>query len=109
MNEDFKKRLLELGLTEEQVLKLEAEGVTEASDIQLLSKEEIMTVTGLKLIPATKLYNAFVAPTVVPAVVEKPAEHVETVAADAEIPDGKAPSTAHVNSFASSLSNNFFS
>lgn len=59
MNETLKTQLLGLGLNEEQVVKLEAQGVNEATDMQLLSAEEIVANTGCGLVVAKKIVAAF--------------------------------------------------
>ncbi|MDO8551279.1 MAG: hypothetical protein Q7S03_01180 [bacterium] len=60
MDEELKKRLLEFGLTEEQVEKLEAEGVKEASDVSLLTADEVKILSGCGTIVAKKVAAAFV-------------------------------------------------
>lgn len=59
MNEDLKKRLIELGFTEEQAAKLAAEGVKEDADMQTLSGDDIKSLTGCGLITARKIAASF--------------------------------------------------
>jgi len=66
MNEDLKKQLLDLGLTEDQIEKLAAEGVETPSDMQLLSEQDIKEKTGAGLIAVKKLIVNF-APKVTPS------------------------------------------
>ena len=73
MNEELKVKLAGLGLTEEQIGKLGAEGVGEEPDMVLLAKDEIKTITGCGLVTAAKVRDAFI-------VVAPPAEtHVPTM------------------------------
>jgi hypothetical protein len=101
MNEDLKTKLLGLGLTEEQVNKLAAEGVTSEADLLLLSSDEIKSVTGCGLVVSKKVQATFA-----PVVAATP---LATAAADvavdpaAEIPEGTRPSAGQVTSFASQL------
>lgn len=99
MNDDLKARLVgELGLTEEQAAKLAAEGVTADTDMALLSRDDIKSLTGCGLVTAAKVHNAFALPVAAPEV-------ASTAPSDptAEIPEGKNPSAAQVNSFATSM------
>lgn len=106
MNEELKLKLLALGLSEEQVEKLAAEGVVVSDDMALLAKEDIKSVTGCGLVTAAKVVKAF-APVVAVPVVPAPvaAEPVVPTRADphAEIPEGKAPSADEVKGFATSM------
>jgi hypothetical protein len=95
MNSDLKVKLTELGLNDDQIGKLEAQGVIEPSDMASLSVEEISNITGLVLIPSKKVFEHF-----------NPKAAASTTgnhAPDAVIPDGAQPSSAQVNSFANSL------
>lgn len=95
MNQALKDQLVGLGLSEDQIQKLEAVGVNEASDMTVFkSEEELNTVIGATLILNRKVYETFNPKS---SVIEA------THDAAAEIPDGAQPSTAQVNSFASSL------
>ncbi len=98
MKEDLKKQLLGLGLTEEQVAKLAAEGVKEATDMQTLSGDDIKSLTSCGLITARKVASAFV-----PAAPEASVPPMAAADPLAEIPDDKNPSAAQVNSFAASM------
>lgn len=98
MNEELKVRLTGLGLTEEQIGKLGTEGVGEESDMALLVKDDIKTITGCGLVTAAKVVAAFAPAATVPATSTE-----TTPPLDAEIPEGKGPTPAHVNSFATSL------
>lgn len=92
INESVKKALAEVGLNEEQVSKLEAEGVIEESDVALLSSAQIKEITGCGVVTAAKVANRF-APKPVPA----------TVSVEEEIPEGKPASPEQVASFAAQL------
>jgi hypothetical protein len=104
MNETLKNRLMtELGLNEDQVNKLAAEGVVSDPDLGLLSADQIKQVAGCGLVTAAKVVKAFApAPAVATAVAANPAAPAP-VAPDAEIPEGAKPSVAQMSSFASSL------
>lgn len=65
MNEALKARLIELGLSAEQVTKLAGEGVKEEADLQLLNRDELKSLTGCGLVVAAKVAAAFTAPVVV--------------------------------------------
>lgn len=90
----------EFGLTADQITKLSAEGVVSESDMALLTADQIRQITLCGLITAVKLTKAFApaSPTSSGGV-----HAAETVAPDAEIPEGSKPSPVMVNSFASSL------
>lgn len=61
MNQELKDQLIGLGLTEDQIAKLEAQGVNEASDMSLLTAAEIVTHTGgCGLIIAKKIVSNFI-------------------------------------------------
>lgn len=59
MNEELKTQLKELGLNEDQIAKLEAEGATTAADIAGLSAAEIKNCTDCGLVTAKKVAEAF--------------------------------------------------
>ncbi len=59
MNDELKTRLATLGLNEEQVGKLAAEGVASEEDIRMLSAEEIKAAAGCGIIAAKKVVGAF--------------------------------------------------
>ncbi len=99
MNETLKVRLIELGLTEDQVTKLANEGVKEEVDMSLLSRDDVKLLTDCGFVIAAKVAAAFApAPTALAVAVP-----VTATDPNAEIPEGAKPSTAQVNSFASSL------
>jgi hypothetical protein len=60
MNDELKTKLSELGLSEEQVGKLAAEGVTDDSGMTLLSGDDVKSITGCGLVTARKVAAAFV-------------------------------------------------
>ena len=93
MNDKLKARLIELGLAEDQVAKLEAEGVKEEADLQLLSRDDLRAVAGCGLVVAAKVVAAFVP-------VAAPLASADLLA---EIPEDKGPSQAQVSSFATSM------
>lgn len=99
MNDDLKAKLMSLGLTEEQVGKLTSEGVTNESDMQLLSGDDVKAITGCGLVTSKKVQTAF-------ASASTPSTSVASApAADpaAEIPEGANPSAGMVTSFATQL------
>jgi len=98
MNDDLKSKLLGLGLTEEQVGKLVAEGMAAESDVSLLSGDDIKLLTGCGLIVARKIVAAFA-----PAPVAAPVAAPVTLDASAPIPEGAQPSSADVSNFAGML------
>lgn len=59
MNETLKAKLIELGLTEEQIAKLGNEGVKEDADMQLISRDDMKSITGCGLVTASKVVGAF--------------------------------------------------
>lgn len=59
MNEELKAKLTELGLTEEQLAKLESEGATSEEDLGRLNADEIRTLTECGLVTAKKVAEAF--------------------------------------------------
>lgn len=59
MNEELKGRLKELGLSDDQVGKLENEGATSETDLAGLTAQEIKDVTGCGLVTAKKVVAAF--------------------------------------------------
>lgn len=93
MNAELRKRLVEeFALTEEQVGKLESEGVKEASDIALLGSDSIKLIAGCGAVSAIKIDNAFSTPPPIPV-----------SDASVEIPEGTNPSADQVNTFAASM------
>lgn len=66
MNEELKAKLKELGLNDEQIAKLEAEGVKNEADMALLDTGEIRSATGCGILIAKKVASAFV-PALAPA------------------------------------------
>lgn len=99
MDETLKQKLLTLGLNEEQITKLAAEGVQTDADLALLNVGEIREVTGCVLVVAKKIHMAFapvgIAPTVLLTETSTPADTV--------IPEGTNPSPAQVTNFATSV------
>jgi hypothetical protein len=95
-------KLLELGLTDEQVTKLDAEGVKTADDMTLLSGDDIRTLTGCGLVTARRVAQAF-APLPVPMATLASAAPAGSTSGGDEIPEGGAPTTAQVNSYAGQL------
>jgi len=69
MNEQLKEKLKGLGITEDQITKLETEGVNTEEDMQLLSADEIKNITECGVIFAKKTVEAFKP---IPEVVVKP-------------------------------------
>lgn len=59
MQEALKTKLLELGLTEDQIQKLETEGVKEDQDMSSLSSSEIKTITESGLVTCKKVAEYF--------------------------------------------------
>ncbi len=59
MTESLKSKLLELGLTDDQIQKLVAEGVQEEKDMSSLSSDELKTITGAGLVTCKKLVAEF--------------------------------------------------
>ena len=92
MEDALKTKLTGLGLTEEQISKLETEGANAEADVALLSADDIKNATGCGIVTARKVAAGF-APT------------TDATAADPslEIPDDVKPSAAQVNGLASSL------
>lgn len=60
MSEELKKKLQELGLNEEQIGKLETEGVKTEEDMTLLKDEEIRSYSGCGGVIAKKIAKAFI-------------------------------------------------
>ncbi len=99
MDEPLKTRLMsDFTLTEEQVGKLGAEGVTSEADLALLSAEQIKQASGSTLMAAIKIVKAFSLPVAAALPTSEPVP-----ALDAEIPEGAKPSQQQVNNFATSL------
>lgn len=100
MDGDLKVRLQsEFALTDEQIGKLEAEGVVNETDMKSLTADDFKGTIGLGLVTARKIAAAFGGtPTVVPT-----AAHASTADPAAEIPEGTKPSPSQVSSFATSL------
>ncbi len=89
MKQELKDKLLGLGLSEDQIGKLEAQGVNEDSDMSVFkTEEELSGITGAPLITNRKVFEAFKA--------KSTAGHDVT----AEIPDEKGPTKDQINSFA---------
>ncbi|MES2931226.1 MAG: hypothetical protein V4682_00825 [Patescibacteria group bacterium] len=59
MNETLSTKLKELGLTDEQIALLAGEGVSEASDMALLTEDQIKSTTNCGLIVAKKIVQEF--------------------------------------------------
>jgi len=59
MNEELKKKLLGLGLTEDQVGKLEAEGAKDEAGMANLSGDDVKSITGCGLVTARQVAVAF--------------------------------------------------
>lgn len=59
MEKELIDNLIGLGLTEDQIKKLEETGVKESSDMELLSSEEVISVTGCNLVVGKKITAAF--------------------------------------------------
>lgn len=98
MNPDLKTKLMEVHkLTEEQVGKLIELGVTEEDDLRLLTFDDLQTTVGLAAIPARKLIQAFAPIVTAPVVTAGAAGPIDP---NAEIPEGAKPSAEMVNSFA---------
>ena len=97
MNEELKKVLLGIGLTEEQVGKLETEGVNTGEDLALLNADEIRAIAKCGLICAKKIAKQFapVSETQTTVTVNQPVSEI--------IPEGVAPSPAQVNNFANQM------
>ena len=92
MNEELKLKLKEeFGLDEEQITKLETEGVKEPSDMALLSAEEIKKATGCGLVVAKKLTEEF-APKIILGNVSEHEAPVEST--------GDKPSETEIKDFA---------
>lgn len=101
MNDDLKQKLIGLGLAEEQVTKLQEQGVTAENDMNLLTRTEIKDLTGCGLVIAARVEKAFAPePAVAPVA---PATASSTVDPDAEIPEGKKPTAAEVTGFANMI------
>lgn len=95
MNEELKKSLVEMGLSDEQIGKLVVAGATESEDLD--DAAIIVEITGCGAFTARKIVKKFTvtsAPTT-PTLTNEPASEI--------IPEGAAPSTAQVNSFASQI------
>jgi len=90
MDDALKTKLTGLGLNEEQIGKLEAEGVKAEADMVMLSDMEVKAVTGCGLVVSKQVVAAF-----------KPAEEVADP--KVELSEGAAPSSADVNGFAQQL------
>jgi hypothetical protein len=73
MNDDLKKKLTDLGLTEEQVSKLETEGAKSEVDMSNLSGDDIKSITGCGLVTARNVAKAFVPEPATPATVSSDA------------------------------------
>lgn len=59
MLDTLKTKLLELGLTEDQIQKLEVEGVQEEADMSNLNSEELKSITGAGLVLCKKIVAEF--------------------------------------------------
>lgn len=92
MNDELKTKLSELGLSEEQVGKLEAEGVADDSGMALLSGDDVKSITGCGLVTARKVAAAFV-----------PQVEVATAAASSEALDMILPSVPDDKSWVDAL------
>lgn len=90
MDDVLKTKLTGLGLSEEQVGKLEAEGVKTEADMAMLSDAEVKAVADCGLVVAKQVAAAFKA-------------MADVADPKAELDDGAAPSSAHVNGFAQQL------
>jgi hypothetical protein len=88
MNESLKQRLIELGLNEEEVARLEEQGLSSVEEVPLLSRQEIKDITGCVLMVAAKIEKEFA-----PVPVEAPSPAVDP---SAEIPEGKQPSATDI-------------
>ena len=66
MNVELNAKLKELGLTDDQITKLETEGVIEAGDMAMLSAEELVAITACGLVTAKKIVKAFLSPSATP-------------------------------------------
>lgn len=111
MDTTLETKLVELGLTAEQIAKLFEEGVVNESDMALLTVDQTKQITGCGLVTAVKIIKAFTPapqPSSVPISLAPPAhvvspEVTETITAESELPEGKPPTTAHINAFAATL------
>ncbi|HSI21350.1 MAG TPA: hypothetical protein VLA04_06730 [Verrucomicrobiae bacterium] len=93
MNDDLKKRLKSLGLSDEQIEKLIAEGATNEGDIALISGDDIKTMTGCGLVTARKVADSF-----------KPAPAATTAAVtDTVIGEHDKPTETQIGEYASTL------
>lgn len=98
MNPDLKNKLIEIHkLSEEQVAKIAELGVTEEDDLKLLTFDDLQTTVGLAAIPARKLLQAFAPIAVTPTVSTVGTGSIDP---NAEIPEGGKPSAEMVNGFA---------
>jgi hypothetical protein len=96
--DDFTAKLVELGLTADQVEKLRAEGATSLPDVGLLTAADIKAVTGCGIVTAAKVVTAAqLGGQATPPVAVVPVDP------SVEIPDGTQPTPAQVNGFATSL------
>lgn len=59
MNDDLRNKLTELGLLEEQIGKLAAQGVVSDAEMAMLSEAEIREISGCTVIAAKKIVGAF--------------------------------------------------
>lgn len=73
MENDLKNKLTDLGLTDEQIGKLEAEGAKSEVDMSNLSGDDIKTITGCGLVTARNVAKAFVPEPATPATVSSDA------------------------------------
>lgn len=98
MNEELKKKLGELGYSEDDVTKLENAGVTTEDDLRLLDFNDLKGA-GLNLVKSKKLAAMYAPAPVAPAAVATPAAEAGAPVSDV-VPDGKAPTANQMNSFA---------
>jgi hypothetical protein len=87
MNDEVKTALKGAGLNDEQIAKLENEGLTSIADLTTLTADEVKTITGCGLVTARRVKA------LVPA----------GAVADVVIPEGKNPTPNQVNDYASTL------
>lgn len=111
MNDELKAKLTELGLTEEQIQKLETDGgVTIEAELVTLDYHDVREATGCTILRARQVVDAFAPAVSTPAPVAATAPTYEEAtgvdAADlpeedrAVIPEGTAPQKEQVDAFA---------
>ena len=59
MQDELKLRLTELGLTDDQITKLEGEGAKDEAGLATLNADEIKSITDCGLVIAKQVYGAF--------------------------------------------------